>query len=71
MPRTAPRAISAAPSSGRSGQRRFVVPLRLAALIKLVDKNSKGVTGIWVVTTLKADRKVFWEDQGCEWFVGL
>lgn len=47
------------------------MPLRLAALIKLVYKNSKGVTGIWVVTTLKADRKVFWEDQGCEWFVGL
>ena len=46
-------------------------PVRLAAPIKLGYKNSKWVTGIRVVSTLEADRKGYWEDQGYEWFAGL
>lgn len=46
-------------------------PVRLAAPIKLGYKNSKWVTGIRVVSTLDADRKGYWEDQGYEWFAGL
>ena len=46
-------------------------PVRLAAPIKLGYKNSKWVTGIRVVSTLEADRKGYWEDQGYEWYAGL
>lgn len=46
-------------------------PVRLASPIKLGYKNSKWVTGIRVVSSLAADRKGYWEDQGYEWYAGL
>jgi DMSO/TMAO reductase YedYZ molybdopterin-dependent catalytic subunit len=46
-------------------------PVRLAAPIKLGYKSSKWVTSLQVVSTLAADRKGYWEDQGYEWFAGL
>jgi DMSO/TMAO reductase YedYZ molybdopterin-dependent catalytic subunit len=46
-------------------------PVRLASPLKLGYKNSKWVVGIRVTSTLKTNRKGYWEDQGYEWYAGL